>query len=183
MQIGREKICRVALAITEPSLILLIGPSGSGKSTFAAKHFRPTEVISSDRCRAMLVDDESDQSISREAFAVLHHIARIRLEHQRLTVIDATNLSEAARRPLLEMARQTEIPAVAIVFNLSLAALHLNNQARTTRVVPNEAIEEQVLRLANAIPKLEKEGYVAIHLIDERSVSRVVIERVARQSN
>ncbi|HKQ89636.1 MAG TPA: AAA family ATPase, partial [Blastocatellia bacterium] len=43
-------------------MILLVGPSGAGKSTFAARHFKQTEIISSDGCRAMVCDDESDQS-------------------------------------------------------------------------------------------------------------------------
>ena len=49
------------IKIPKLSLVVLIGPSGSGKSTFARKHFLPTEVISSDACRAMVSDDENDQ--------------------------------------------------------------------------------------------------------------------------
>ena len=33
-------------------LVLLVGPSSAGKSMFAARHFRPTEVVSSDRMAA-----------------------------------------------------------------------------------------------------------------------------------
>ncbi|MGB6325510.1 MAG: AAA family ATPase [Methylocella sp.] len=40
------------IEIPDFSLIVLIGSTGLGKSTFAAKHFLPTEVISSDHCRA-----------------------------------------------------------------------------------------------------------------------------------
>ena len=32
-------------------LVLMVGASGSGKSTFAARHFLPTQVVSSDFCR------------------------------------------------------------------------------------------------------------------------------------
>jgi protein phosphatase len=176
---GSDNISQVTVEIPEPSLILLIGASGSGKSTFAAKHFRATEVVSSDRFRAMLVDDEADQSISKEAFAILHQIARIRLEHQRLTVIDATNLTEAARQPLLEMARQTSTPCVAIVFNFSLATLHANNRARPARAIPDQAVEEQAARLTRTMSRLETEGYIAICHLDETSVSNVVILRNA----
>lgn len=49
------------IQIPELSLIVLIGVSGSGKSTFARKHFQPTEVISSDTCRGLISDDETDQ--------------------------------------------------------------------------------------------------------------------------
>ena len=46
------------LKIPELSLVTLIGISGSGKSTFARKHFKETEIVSSDRCRAIVSDDE-----------------------------------------------------------------------------------------------------------------------------
>ena len=46
------------LKIPELSLVTLIGASGSGKSSFARKHFKPTEVLSSDFCRALVSDDK-----------------------------------------------------------------------------------------------------------------------------
>ena len=49
----------MTLTLPELCLVVLIGPSGSGKSTFARKHFKPTEVISSDFCRGLVSDDES----------------------------------------------------------------------------------------------------------------------------
>src|SRR5579883_1462190 len=103
------------LTIPELSLVLLIGPSGAGKSTFARRHFRPTEVLNSDHCRALVRDDETDQSATRDAFEVLHLIAAKRLAAGRLTVIDATNVQPEARRPLLAVARQYHCLPVAIV--------------------------------------------------------------------
>ncbi|HJZ54547.1 MAG TPA: AAA family ATPase, partial [Gemmataceae bacterium] len=65
------------MKITVPklSLIVLVGPSGSGKSTFARRHFLPTEILSSDACRAMVSDDENNQAVTNEAFTLLHTIA------------------------------------------------------------------------------------------------------------
>lgn len=80
------------LPVTDLSLVVLVGASGSGKSTFARRHFRPTEIISSDFCRGLVADDENDQSASRDAFDVLHYIAGKRLAAGRLTVVDATNV-------------------------------------------------------------------------------------------
>ena len=45
------------IEIPEFALVLLIGASGTGKSNFAAKHFLPTETISSDRMRGWVADD------------------------------------------------------------------------------------------------------------------------------
>ncbi len=106
------------ITVPELSLVVLIGASGSGKSTFAARHFKPTEVLSSDACRALVSDDENDQSATTVAFEVLHFIAGKRLQEGRLTVVDATSVQREARRPLVELARRHHVLPVAIVFDL-----------------------------------------------------------------
>lgn len=113
------------------SLVVLIGVSGSGKSTFAKRHFRPTEIVSSDHCRALLTDDENDQSATDDAFALLHWLTDKRLLRRRLTVIDATNVQKKARQPLLDLSRRHQCPAIAIVFDLPEGVL---NQRRKTRL-------------------------------------------------
>ncbi len=104
------------IKIPELSLVLLIGASGSGKSSFAKKHFKPTEILSSDYCRALISDNENDQSVTKEAFDVLHFIAAKRLAAGKLTVIDATNVQSEARKPLLALAREYHVLPAAIVF-------------------------------------------------------------------
>ena len=69
----------MTISIPNLSFVILIGPSGSGKSTFARKHFLPTEILSSDACRGMVSDNENDQTVTNEAFELLHFIARKRL--------------------------------------------------------------------------------------------------------
>src|SRR5262245_9749788 len=90
------------LTIPELSFVVLIGVSGSGKSTFAKKHFKPTEILSSDYCRGLVSDDENCQGATRDAFEVLHFIARKRLAAGKLTVVDATNVQAESRKPLVE---------------------------------------------------------------------------------
>src|ERR1700730_15958621 len=94
------------ISIPKLSLVILIGPSGSGKSTFARQHFLPTEVLSSDACRALVSDEENNQAVTNDAFEVLHFVAAKRLALGRLTVIDATNVQVESRRPLVALARQ-----------------------------------------------------------------------------
>lgn len=106
------------LTLSELSLLVLIGASGSGKSSFARKHFKATEILSSDYCRGLVSDDENSQAATGEAFEVLHFIARKRLAAGKLTVIDATNVQPESRRPLVELAREFHCLPVAIVLHL-----------------------------------------------------------------
>src|SRR5688572_31216176 len=97
---------QMTLTIPELSFLVLIGVSGSGKSTFARRHFKPTEILSSDYCRGLVSDDENSQAATKDAFELLHFIARKRLAAGRLTVVDATNVQAESRKPLVEIARE-----------------------------------------------------------------------------
>ena len=74
------------LTIPELSFVVLIGVSGSGKSVFARKHFKPTEILSSDYCRGLVSDDENSQAATKDAFELLHFIARKRLAAGKLSL-------------------------------------------------------------------------------------------------
>ena len=168
----------LSLQIPDPSLILLIGPSGAGKSTFAARHFNQTEIISSDRCRAMVCDDEGDQSFNGAAFGLLHHIARVRLAARRLAVIDATNLETRARRRLLRIASDTGVPPVAIAFDVPLEKCLERNLARSGRVVDEDVIALHAARFEWATARLRLEGYARIYVLNEANFNDAVIERI-----
>lgn len=161
------------------TLILLIGPAGAGKSTFASRHFRPTEVVSSDHCRALISDDPNDQSVTDDAFELLHFIVAKRLRRHRLTVVDATNVRPRARRPLLELARQSGVPAVAIVLDLPHALCQARNHTRPERTVGAFAIARQLAQLHRSLPGLQAEGFrQVIVLRSETEVDELVLERV-----
>ena len=40
------------------ALVVVVGATASGKSYWAHGHFLDTQVVSSDRCRALVSDDE-----------------------------------------------------------------------------------------------------------------------------
>src|SRR5215212_2559857 len=103
------------IRIPQLSLVVLVGASGCGKSTFARRHFLPTEVLSSDFFRAMVRDDENDQSATTDAFDVLHFVARRRLRAGRIVVVDATSVQPESRKALVALARECHVFAVAIV--------------------------------------------------------------------
>ena len=77
-----------AVALPDPALIVLVGPSGSGKSVWAAEHYRPDEVVSSDRLRALVGSGEHDLDASADAFALLDLIVAARLRRGLTAVVD-----------------------------------------------------------------------------------------------
>ncbi len=166
------------LTVPEPSLILLVGPSGCGKSTFAAKHFKPTEIVSSDHCRALVCDDESNQSASAGAFEILNLIASKRLHAGRLTVIDATNVQPEARKPLLALARKYRVPSCAIVLNISERICLKRQQARTERTVSPFVVRAQSKNLRRSLLTLGDEGFQHVYVFDsQKDIDGIEIER------
>jgi len=147
------------IKIPEPSLVLLIGPSGSGKSTFARKHFKPTEILSSDFCRGLVSDDETDQTATGDAFEVLRFIAAKRLAAGKLTVIDATNVQVEARKPLLALARQYHYLTVAIVFDMPTKLCQERNEARPDRNLKPHVVRQQSQQLRRSLRNLKREGF------------------------
>jgi protein phosphatase len=147
------------IEVPDPSLVVLVGASGSGKSSFAARHFAPTEVISSDFCRGLVADDENDQAASADAFAVLNFIAAKRLAQPRITVVDATNVQRSARKPLLQLAHEYDLFAVAIVLDLPESVCQERNRARPDRQFGPHVVRQQRSQLKGAAKKLRREGF------------------------
>src|SRR4051794_27662439 len=168
----------MTFTIPELSLVVLIGPSGCGKSTFARKHFKPTEVMSSDAFRALVSDDENDQSSTDDAFAALHFVAARRLARAKLTVIDATNVQPEARKPLVALAREYHVFAVAIVFDLPERLCHNRNKARSGRDFGPHVIRNQCHQLRTSLRGLDREGFRYVFVLDSpEQVEAAVIER------
>ena len=154
------------IAIPEFSLVALIGATSSGKSSFAAKHFKPTEILSSDYFRAMIVDDENDQSVSADAFDLLYYAANKRLDHMKLTVIDATNIQEHARKQVIDLARAQNVHAVAIVLNLPEEILQERNRNRPERNYPPRVIRQHCQQVRRCIKNLKREGFRFVYVIN-----------------
>ncbi|GAA2975814.1 polynucleotide kinase-phosphatase [Streptomyces drozdowiczii] len=169
------------LPVTDLSLVVLIGASGSGKSTFARRHFKPTEVISSDFCRGLVADDENDQSASKDAFDVLHHIAGKRLAAGRLTVVDATNVQAEARRQLVRLAREYDVLPIAVVLDLPEEVCLARNAARPDRAdMPRHVVQRHRRELRRSLRGLEREGFRKVHILrteEEADWAEVVLER------
>ncbi|MEE6258301.1 polynucleotide kinase-phosphatase [Plantactinospora sonchi] len=153
------------LDIPELALVALVGVSGSGKSTFARRHFAPTQVLSSDAFRALVADDENDQSASSDAFEVLHHVAGKRLRAGRLTVVDATNLQQHARAGLVAVAREHDVLPVAVVLDVPESLCWERTQARSDRTFGRQVLTRMQRDLRRSIGRLEREGFRKVHVL------------------
>ena len=153
------------------ALIVLVGASGSGKSTWAARHFAETQIVSSDRCRALVSDNEENQEVNREAFMVFHTIIRQRLRLGRLTVADSTALELRARQRLIGLAQRMARPAHAVAFSRPLSEL-LDHAGRRERRVPDEIIRQHDATFRGIVESdlFFREGFHAVWLLDSASI-------------
>ena len=147
------------ITLPDTCLVVLIGVTGSGKSTFARRHFAPTRVLSSDQFRAMLADDENDQSVTAEAFETLHHVAGKRLAAGRLTVVDATNVQQHARAALVALARAHDVLPVAIVLDTPESVCWERTEARADRDFGRNVVRRQHQALRRSMGGLRREGF------------------------
>jgi protein phosphatase len=177
-----------SITVVVPGVVVLIGPAGVGKSTFAARHFRPDEILSSDELRGAIRGDPTDQTVTRVAFRILHRELAKRLADGQLVVVDATNLTRAARLSLLRAALATGVQVTAIVLVAPAALVHARNAGRGTRTVPADVVDRH-LAAAAALGETEAEieellraeGFAAVHVVatdgvlvaDEPAIVRV----------
>ncbi|MDQ3576871.1 MAG: polynucleotide kinase-phosphatase, partial [Actinomycetota bacterium] len=153
------------LKIPDLSLVVLVGITGSGKSTFARKHFAPSQVLSSDFCRGLVSDDENDQAATPDAFALLHHIAGVRLRRGLLTVVDATNVQADARKSLVALAREHDVLPVTIVLDVPESLCAERSLARTDRGFGPDVVRRQRDQLRRSLRGLAKEGFRRVHVL------------------
>ncbi|HXG95068.1 MAG TPA: AAA family ATPase [Blastocatellia bacterium] len=162
------------IVISRNTLVVMIGAAGCGKSTFAAKHFLPTQIVSSDECRALVFDDPTNQSVSGHAFDLMHFIIERRLLLGRTTVADATNLKRENRKTLQKIARWYGFNTAAIVFNMRLETC-IERNANRARVVPEDALRLQYELLERTLETINHEGFDYVFILDETAQANVSI--------
>lgn len=150
--------------IDQRQLIALAGGAGAGKSTFAARRFLPTQIVSSDRCRAMLADDEDVRGLGEGVFELMDTIVRLRMELGKVVVTDFVNLEQGRRLKLLGMARAAGYRATLLVLTADLATRRRRNRQRS-RQVADEALVAMDAELRRTLAEIESEPWDAIYLV------------------
>jgi predicted kinase len=159
------------ITVPNPSIVVLVGPAGCGKSTFAAQHFSPAEVLSSDAFRELVAGDAADQGASPAAFSLLRHALDERAKRRRLTVVDATNLTRRERRRFLAVARRYALPSIAVAVDLPLEVCRQRATERADRVVTPAVVERQHAALKRQLDAIGDEGFDEVAIL--RSVDEV----------
>ena len=150
-----------ALNLPSPYVVVLVGPGASGKSTWAAAHFPPDVVVSSDRLRALVGAGENDVTASADAFALLEDVVRRRLARRLTTVIDTLGLDAKRRLAWLALARQHGLPCVAVAFDTPAAECRARNRHRAKRI-PADVLAGQLRTWKATRDVLPAEGYDAV---------------------
>lgn len=165
--------------VPRSALVLLVGASGSGKSTFAARHFPPVAVVSSDRLRGSVSGNESNQGQNEAVFQLLHEWVDQRLRAGALAVVDATNTDWMDRASLLEIARRNQRPAVAIVFDLSVEVCLARNSSRSRTVRP-AVVRRQSVAIRRDLGRLDLEGFAMVQILHSPEEVDQVQARIVR---
>lgn len=172
---GTEKTLR----LVRPSIIVLCGPAACGKTTFAERHFRATQIISSDWARGRVCDDERDQRYQAQAFALVHFLIEQRLSLNRLCVVDSTALTPQARKDLLDLARRFQVPSIALLFESSLEKCVERDQTRERRV-GRTVIERQYQLFEQAKGTIRQEGFEQVIDLRDEDLDKIRIEIIFR---
>ncbi|RUX20431.1 polynucleotide kinase-phosphatase, partial [Mesorhizobium sp. M2A.F.Ca.ET.037.01.1.1] len=171
-------INKTDLEIPDFALVVLIGSTGSGKSTFAARHFLPTEIVSSDRCRELVCDDETNQDVSADAFELMRDIIGKRLKHRKLAVVDATNVRAADRKAWIELARRWHALPVAIVLDPGVDVCVARNAKRPDRPFGAGVAQRMTMEIRKGLGGLQREGFRQVwKLGSEASIDAANVSR------
>jgi protein phosphatase len=176
-----------AILVTAPGVIVLVGAAGAGKSTFARRHFPAEEIVSSDDLRGAIRGDPTDQTVTRTAFRILHGQVTKRLAAGKSVVVDATNLTRAARLAIVRRARFLGAPVQAIVLVPPGSEVRARNGARTSGRVPADVVDRQLAAAAllgdgraAIVDRLVSEGFAAVHVLSSTAeIDAVEVRRLS----
>ena len=167
------------MRLIRPSVVLLCGPAACGKSTFAQRHFRATQIISSDWARGRVCDDERDQRFNTQAFALVRYLAELRMGLNRLCVVDSTALTPPHRREFLDLAKRFQVPSVIFLFDVPLEKC-IERDRQRERSVGAPVIERHYLAFGQTKTDIQQEGFDQIVELGDSDLENVQIEIVFR---
>ena len=174
-----ENAGKKPLRLLRPSIVVLCGPAGCGKSTFAERHFRATQIISSDWARGRVADEERDQRYNAQAFALVRFLIEQRLTLNRLCVVDSTALAPQHRKELLDLAKRYQVPTTLLVFNVPLETCVEHDEKRE-RSVGRNVVERQYQAFEQSREAVHREGFDQVVVFQDGDQEKIQIEILFR---
>jgi protein phosphatase len=176
-----------AIWVPAPGVVVLVGAAGAGKSTLARRHFPHDEILSSDGLRGAIRGDPTDQTLTRTAFRILHRELTKRLASGRSVVVDATNLTRAARLAIVRRAGFLGVPVQAIVLVPPGSEVRARNAARSSGRVPADVVDRQLVAAAllgndpaAIVDRLVGEGFAAVLVLSSTAeIDAVEVRRLS----
>ena len=158
------------------ALLILTGPSGSGKSTFAHAHFKTSQILASDVCRRMILDDEAAQSANEDVFALLHDWISLRLKHRRFTVVDSTALKPSSRDNLIIIAQKHHVPVYVVGLDTPYDECLRRDAARLGRSVGEKVIKRHYAQWEQVRREITKDKRLAgVEILSPDDTERGVV--------
>lgn len=157
------------------SLVVMAGAPGAGKSYHARRWTQQPqfEVVSSDHYRAVVCNDEAEQSVSRQAFQLVNLILDMRLDYGVSTVVDSTALTPRARRDLLAVAERHGRPCHLVLLLADQAECERNQEQRGYRPIPEFVNRRMHANLEATRQAVLTEGFDSVHMLDREQASRI----------
>lgn len=153
------------------SLVVLIGASGAGKSTIA-RTWPASQVLSLDALRETVSDDAGDQDATGDAVAALHLLLEARMRRRLFTVVDATNVTRAAREPLVAAAKRHNVLPIAVMVATPVTECVQRQAPRpANRAVPEDVVVKQHQDMVDSHRTLTAEGFREIVFADDLVVA------------
>lgn len=158
------------ISLPATTLLVLCGAPGCGKSTFASRFFRDTQVVSSDECRLLVSDSETNIAASGEAFKLFYYTIERRLSLGRFTVADSTAVTRWARSRLLGIGRKYGFNVAVLIFDIPEDVCMRRNKGRNRRVIlPVIARMRKMIR--HTLEVVSDEGFDRVHVLTEEDLN------------
>lgn len=133
------------------AVVVMVGVPGSGKSTWCRARFLSTQIVSLDKLRGQVLDDETDQSANHLVVPLQKQILAARCQMGRTSVVDSTNVLGEYRDPLLRLAERNLLLPVAVVMDTPIEDCVTRNAARE-HPVPEEFVRRAHRDLCRSVP-------------------------------
>jgi len=124
-------------------------------------------IVSSDRCRALVCDDEGSQQANRDTFDLFYYIIHKRMFQNRFTIADSTALQADSRRRLIDIAQRQRYPVHLLIFNVSLETC-LQRDRQRKRMVGEQVITYHIGLLKQALLDTPNEGWDQVFILNEQ---------------